>query len=462
MKTVRVAGVNYKTVEVSWSRVKGAKGYEIYASKNRIGKFHKVATVKKGNVLSAQITKCVTGKTYYFKVRAYQKSGGKTIASKYSAVKKITVLPAKAKVKLKPVGSTVWITWDACPDASKGYKIYRATKAKGKYTCIKTIKDKKTEMYIDTGLKGATTYYYKIVTLRGKFRNESKVKSTKTPRYDGNAAAYDVSRVTRNAESPLKGRDFIFLGSSVTLGKYSSNISFVEYLEARHGIVKSKYAVNGTTLVGQTGSGSSYVARLNKINRSGTDCLVCQLSTNDARKLSPLGSAVGGTNLAKFNTKTVAGAIEYITVYAQQKWDCPVVFYTVPAFSSTYANDAQYRRMIGVLYQVQKQHSEQMHILDLWGYDGNTTYKITYANADDRDRCMIDAVHPSKAGYRDKYLPAFEQYLTALLPQPEPPETPVPDPEDPDNADNPGDSDNPDDPGAGDGENTDETTYDNH
>lgn len=76
---------------------------------------------------------------------------------------------------------------------------------------------------------------------------------------------YDPANVEALADSPLKGKKIIFLGSSVTFGSNSNEASFVEYLAARDGIVYVKEAVSGTTLVdnGET----SYIARMRQIFR---------------------------------------------------------------------------------------------------------------------------------------------------------------------------------------------------
>ena len=81
-----------KAVKVSWKKVSGASGYEIYYATSKNGTFKKAATVIRGNVLSYTNTKLTKGKTYYYKVRAYRMADGKKAYGSFSAV-----VSAKAK-----------------------------------------------------------------------------------------------------------------------------------------------------------------------------------------------------------------------------------------------------------------------------------------------------------------------------------------------------------------------------
>lgn len=72
-----------KGIKVSWSKIKGAKDYTVYISKNRERGYKKATTTKKNSCL---ITKCngskiVSGRTYYIKVVANKKVGKKTFKS---------------------------------------------------------------------------------------------------------------------------------------------------------------------------------------------------------------------------------------------------------------------------------------------------------------------------------------------------------------------------------------------
>lgn len=199
--------------------------------------------------------------------------------------------------------------------------------------------------------------------------------------------------------SPLKGKRFIFLGSSVTKGFAAYGKSFVDMLAARTGAVCVKEAVSGTTLA-DNGT-RSYISRLKALDRNTPcDVFVCQLSTNDAKKKVPLGSVAAGKDMNSFDTKTVCGAIEYIIAYAQQTWKCPVVFYTNPQYASP-----AYQAMVVALKQIAGKWGVQ--VIDLWDdKQFNEKYrKHTYMN---------DQVHPTRKGY-EVWTPVFETALANVL-----------------------------------------------
>jgi len=301
-----------------------------------------------------------------------------------------------------------------------GYKVYRAKKKDGKYKAVKTLsKTKRT--FINKCLKSSTKYYYKVraykkVKGKKKYGKYSAVKAVKTKsRPDGNASKYDLSFI-KFQKSDLEGRTAYFLGSSVTKGMYtkadgSGSISFVEMLQKKYGLKVKKSAVNGTTLVNR--DSNSYVSRL-KSDLGGLaapDYFVCQLSTNDATKGSSLGQITAGQfDIAKLNDKTVAGAIEYITAYAQTKWSCPVIFYIPTKPKSKWAYQDKYQKMINALYSIQSkwnsQYEDQVQIIDLWNDP-----KAKYTSTDDRLLCMYNTLHPTKAGYLLKYVPIIGDFL---------------------------------------------------
>lgn len=90
VKNVTVKNNSKKAVKISWKKVSKATGYEVLYCTN---KNFKNVTVKKVNTSanSKTIKNLKTGKTYYFKVRAYKKSGKDKITGAYSVVKKIKI-----------------------------------------------------------------------------------------------------------------------------------------------------------------------------------------------------------------------------------------------------------------------------------------------------------------------------------------------------------------------------------
>lgn len=69
----------------------GVSGYRIYRSTSETGTFKRVTTLLSGTTLKYQNTKLTSGKTYYYKARAYYSVGSTTVWGPYSPVMSVTV-----------------------------------------------------------------------------------------------------------------------------------------------------------------------------------------------------------------------------------------------------------------------------------------------------------------------------------------------------------------------------------
>ena len=219
----------------------------------------------------------------------------------------------------------------------------------------------------------------------------------------GNAKEYGMSYVDRLNGSPLKDKRVLFLGSSVTLGYASLEEGIPEYFKYRFGCDVTKEAVSGTTLVDE--DESSYVSRLkaNVDHNASYDLAVVQLSTNDAGKGKTPGTVSDTKDTDSFDTKTIAGAIEYIIAYIRNTYGCPVLFYTNARFKSD-----SYQQMVDILYRIRDKW--RVGVIDLWSDDG-------FNDIEDQERklYMADPIHPTKAGYRDWWCPEIERQLQQQL-----------------------------------------------
>lgn len=91
-KTPTVTGTGgTKVANISWSNVTGDTGYVVYMATSQNGTYSKLY-VANSSTLKYQKTALTTGKTYYFKVRSYKKSGTTYIYSAYSSI-----VPVKVK-----------------------------------------------------------------------------------------------------------------------------------------------------------------------------------------------------------------------------------------------------------------------------------------------------------------------------------------------------------------------------
>lgn len=214
----------------------------------------------------------------------------------------------------------------------------------------------------------------------------------------GNNRKYSLNSV-KTIDSPLRHKKILFLGSSVTFGFSALGESFVDYLWKKDGIDAIKDAENGTTLVDQDTSyhGDSYVARFKEeLKEDKPDMFVLQLSTNDANTEKKLGQISSDNH---FDTQTIIGAIEYMIAEAQKEWDCPILIYTNPYFENKL-----YKQMVDSTLELAKKW--KVNVLDLY-------HNPDFQNQD--SLYMADEIHPTRAGYLEKWMPLFEEKINDLL-----------------------------------------------
>lgn len=218
----------------------------------------------------------------------------------------------------------------------------------------------------------------------------------------GNYGKYSLKNTQAVSDSPIKGKTIIFLGSSVTAGYGSLGASFADFLEKTDGIIAIKEAVSGTTLVDV--KKNSYVSRMKTVDKDiSADAFVCQLSTNDATKEMPLGELSESYDKNDFDTQSIAGAIEYIIAYAKETWNCPVIFYTQAKYDSEH-----YAKMVDMLLKIQKKWD--ITVIDLWNNE-----EINSITDEQRKIYLVDHIHPTRAGYKEWWLPEFQKCLYEIL-----------------------------------------------
>jgi len=178
VSSIKASSASYNSINVSWSAVAGASGYQVYRASPGSSKYRLRKTVSS---TSFKDTNLSPGKTYRYKVLAYKTIGAYKSYSGYSAIVSIKPVPsAPSKAKAAKYSSTgIKLTWSRVSGASR-YKIYRATSKNGKYTYIGSTSSLK---YVNRHLKRHKTYYYKVRSYRstgsvnGKY---SAVVSAKT------------------------------------------------------------------------------------------------------------------------------------------------------------------------------------------------------------------------------------------------------------------------------------------
>ena len=162
---VKAAIHTYNSLKITWKAVSGAENYEISRATSKNGTYKKIATVSSSKK-SYTDKKLTCGKTYYYKVRAVNK----TSVGAQSNAAKAKVTPPAPKVSVKKSGKTLKVSWKKVAGAS-GYVVYRSNKKTSGYKAVKTIKKGKTVSYSDKKVKRGKTYYYKVrayTTVKGK------------------------------------------------------------------------------------------------------------------------------------------------------------------------------------------------------------------------------------------------------------------------------------------------------
>ena len=283
---------------LSWSKVTGATGYEIYRSVND-GEFTLLATVTTTSYKDAD-TKA--DNKYSYKMITLGKS--EEFNSIETAVKTVSVAVGQPQLKgsINEDGKPV-LTWDAVEDAVK-YEIYRSTKSNKSYKLVATVEELR---YVDISVATGKTFYYKVVAV-GQNSNSPESGYAKLT----GACAQPVAEATLNAKSgkPVitwekvtgaKKYD-VYRATSVD-GKYSKigTATKTTYTDSKASVGKTYYYK-----VVAVGSKTAY----NSIQSAATEAVTALMAQpsvtvkNDSKTGAPIVS-----------WKKVSGATQYLVVY---------------------------------------------------------------------------------------------------------------------------------------------------
>lgn len=186
-------------INLKWSKVKGADGYQVYVYNEQTKKWNKIGTTAKTSFEAENLR---SAKTYKFRVRAYDKKTSGTDYSAYANIEATTAPDEAENVKATAKTQTaITFKWSAVNGAT-GYEYRVYDVAQGKY--IKKAKTDKTTVKV-TGLQKGKSYRFKVraYTLKdgkysyGEYSDPLAVKTKGTA-----AAANDETVITKaKAES---------------------------------------------------------------------------------------------------------------------------------------------------------------------------------------------------------------------------------------------------------------------
>lgn len=154
-------GNSYNSIYISWNRVVGAAGYQLYRSTSLNGSYTYLGYTTNNFSTNRYLT---TGRTYYYKLRAYRFVNGVKIYSEFSAISSATpYLNKPTNMNSKRYTSTsIRLSWYRVSGAY-GYEIYRSINVDGNYSLIRSTTS---SSYINYSLRKGNTYYYKVRAYR--------------------------------------------------------------------------------------------------------------------------------------------------------------------------------------------------------------------------------------------------------------------------------------------------------
>lgn len=190
-----VKSMNASSLKISWKEL-DADGYRVYRSTSKSGSYKRIATLNDEDIVSYVDKGLKKGKTYYYKVRAFEKEDGQTYWGAYSAVKSGKPVAKQAAnvsvgkpsiTSIKGGVETVTLKWSKVSGAD-GYRIYSKEKYDDDgWDYVAQVSAKKLS-YVDRDADDGVQQYriraYKNVNGKKVFGSYSSVKTVKVRDYD--------------------------------------------------------------------------------------------------------------------------------------------------------------------------------------------------------------------------------------------------------------------------------------
>lgn len=266
--SVKSSSVSYNSIKISWNSISGASGYAIYRATSSKGTFSYVTTT---TATSYKNTNLSTGKSYYYKIKAYRTIGNVKVYSNYSStIASKPVLTVPTWLKMSSSYNSITINWNKVSGAS-GYSIYRASSSSGSYSQMKTTSS---ATMSDSGLNSGTTYYYKVRAYRTV--NGSKIYSNYSSVKNGTTQELSKQTVSLNKSSLT-----MLIGSTETL-----TASFTPITDNEEAVIwqSSNSAVATVDSLGTVTALSAGTATITAATPDGTQNANCVIVVNDGSK----------------------------------------------------------------------------------------------------------------------------------------------------------------------------------
>lgn len=306
-KITGITSSDEEALKISWKKVSGAKGYIISRSTKKDSGYKEIDTVTGKTSYSDDTVKA--GKTYYYKVEAYNvNSGTKGYGGASDAVAGKTAKRTKITSIVSTNEKTLTIKWNKISGAY-GYRIKRSTEEDGTYKVIKTIKSGNTTSYKDTSVKAGKTYYYTVETM---------VKTGDNICYSGDCASVE-GRTAKKAKikyAVSNGSEQIEVKWGAVSGAYGYRIKRSTSKNGTYKVVATLKGKNNTTYQDKNlKTAKTYyykVETINKVNgKKGYSGDSAAVSAKTLKMTSITAVKATGSTSVKLEWKAVDGASGY-------------------------------------------------------------------------------------------------------------------------------------------------------
>ena len=308
-KITGITSSDEEVLKISWKKVSGAKGYIISRSTKKDSGYSEIDTVSGEKTTSYTDDTVKAGKTYYYKVEAYNvNSGTKGYGGASDAVAGKTAKRTKITSIVSTNEKTLTIKWNKITGAY-GYRIKRSTDEDGTYKVVKTIKSGNTTSYKDTSVKAGKTYYYTVETM---------VKTGDNICYSGDSASME-GRTAKKAKikyAVSNGSNQIEVNWGAVSGAYGYRIKRSTSKNGTYKVVATLKGKNNTTYQDKklkTAKTYYYkIETINKVNgKKGYSGNSAAVSAKTLKTTSITAVKATGSTSVRLEWKAVDGASGY-------------------------------------------------------------------------------------------------------------------------------------------------------
>jgi len=166
LDTPAISSVNsiaYNTMQIQWTPVGGAVGYEIYKSSAKDGEYTRVAEILDGAAASFNDANCECGKEYFYYIKAAQLLEDKNVYGQASEIVGGRVTPNRVNISggISQDQTQVTLSWKETPGA-QGFEIFRSNANSSNYELVQKIERPDVLSWTDTGLSKNAEYKYYV------------------------------------------------------------------------------------------------------------------------------------------------------------------------------------------------------------------------------------------------------------------------------------------------------------